>query len=417
MRIWIISKYASSPMFGGYPTRQYFIAKNIKELTNADTYLISSRSLGITTAPSFGIRNSMKYKINGVNGVLLNGPTIKAGFSFKRIYSWVIFEMRLLWWSLWHKKYKPDIILISSLSLLTFLSGVFLKKIFKAKLIVEVRDIWPLTGQYIKGWGRKNIFIRILSKIEKLGYKKADLIVGTMPNLKGHVTNVLPKASYKVECIPMGFDEEYFHQISNHYNLSWFDKFFSMECFINKFIVGYAGSLGLANCVDQIIDAASLLQNNKIVFVILGDGPQKKELIQKVKKYNIQNVYFHGTVNRQYVQSFLKNCDLLLNIIPGKNPIYKYGISPNKWIDYMYSAKPILVTYDGYQSIINEAGCGKFIEPDNPKKLAEGILEFSAMSKQDRELMGKKGKAFLIKNMSYKILAQKYIDLMNNIKL
>ncbi|HPH99032.1 MAG TPA: glycosyltransferase family 4 protein, partial [Chitinophagaceae bacterium] len=229
--------------------------------------------------------------------------------------------------------------------------------------------------------------------------------------------NVYPTAAFKVQHIPMGFDEEYFSQSLKKVDIEYFDNYFSKEHFKNKFIVGYAGTIGLANGVDQIINAAILLQNTNIIFVILGDGPQKQQLIQYVVEKKIDNVKFHDTVGKQEVQAFLQHCDLLLNPWLKNKIIYKYGISPNKWIDYMYSAKPILVTYDGYQSIINEAGCGKFIEPDNPKKLAEGILEFSAMSNQDRELMGKKGKAFLIKNMSYKILAQKYIDLMNNIKL
>lgn len=65
------------------------------------------------------------------------------------------------------------------------------------------------------------------------------------------------------------------------------------------------------------------------------------------------------------IQNFLKNCDLLINPLKGNNYLYKFGVSQNKWLDYMISAKPILISLNSYISIISDANCGKFIDSYN----------------------------------------------------
>ncbi len=56
--------------------------------------------------------------------------------------------------------------------------------------------------------------------------------------------------------------------------------------------------------------------------------------------------------------------------VEGEWFLYKFEVSPNKWIDYMFSARPILVSLNGYRSIISEANCGKFINSDNVELVA-----------------------------------------------
>lgn len=114
----------------------------------------------------------------------------KKSASLKRILSWFDFEIKLFLMNR-SKLRRPDVVVVSSLSLFTILYGIFLKKKYGAKLIFEVRDIHPLTLVAECGISRWNPIIILMSKIEKLGYKKADLITGTMPNLKEHVREIL----------------------------------------------------------------------------------------------------------------------------------------------------------------------------------------------------------------------------------
>ncbi len=410
--IWYISKYANPPLFG-VPTRQFFFAKYMAKAGRKVT-LVSSRaakSSHYDQSPDIGFKNQYYYKYEGVEGVILNGTDIKYGFNIKRILSWITFEIRLLYWSLLKAKEKPDVIIVSSLSILTFLSGIVLKRKFKCKLVVEVRDIWPLTIVEAKKWSRKNLFIRLLSFVEKKGYRNADTIIGTMPNLKEHVEHVSQPDAHKVHCVPMGFDPEFAADIEAK---DPYESFFS-QIPDNHFIVGYSGTIGLVNCVDQIIDAAIILKDKPIVFAILGDGPLKQKLMARVQETNLNNVYFFDKASKEMVGVFLKHADLLVNPWLGGNAIYRYGVSPNKWIDYMQSSKPILVALDGYHSIINEAGCGTFIEANNPARMAEEILKFSKMDKTTLKQMGEKGKDYLLKNLNYDVLTKKYLKIIDDL--
>lgn len=410
--IWYISKYANAPLFGT-PTRQFFFSKYMAK-KGRKVKLISSRSAkssNYNQSPNIGLKNQYYYKCEGVEGVMLNGTNIVYGFNLKRMLSWFIFESRLLYWSLLKAKEKPDVIIVSSLSILTFLSGIILKRKFKCKLVVEVRDIWPLTIVEAKNWNRKNLFIQLLSFIEKKGYRNADTIIGTMPNLKEHVEQVSQSDAHKVHCIPMGFDPEFTTDIKVE---DPYESFFS-QIPDDNFIVGYSGTIGLANCVDQIIDAAIILKDKPIVFAILGDGPLKNKLMTHVRENNLNKVYFFDKANKEMVGVFLKHSDLLVNPWLGGNSIYRYGVSPNKWIDYMYSSKPILVALDGYRSIINEAGCGTFIEADDPALMAEEILRFSKMEKTELKQMGEKGKDYLLKNLNYDVLTKKYLKIIDDL--
>ena len=396
----------------GIPTRQYFFSKYFSERERAVT-LISSRSAALNLFPKLGFKNQLNFKDEKLNCVLINGPKIKLGFNLKRIWSWFIFEFRFLLWALFFQKEKPDVIIVSSLSLLTFLTGSFLKKYYNCKLICEVRDIWPLTIIEAKNWGKKNLLIRFLSLVEYTGYKNADAIIGTMPNLKEHVININNKFKEKIFHIPMGYDPKFYDKRNIGQN-DPFIEVFDQNIPDGNFIVGYAGTIGVINCTEQIIEAAAKLRNEPISFLLLGNGPIKKTLIIKVKKHGLKNVLFLEPVKKEKVQFFLQKCDLLLHPV-GVAKIYKYGLSPNKWIDYMYSSRPILVSYDGYKSIINEANCGRFIRANDPNLLAQTILEFSKKPKRELVEIGQNGKKYLEDNLSYNLLSNRYLNIIDNL--
>ncbi len=405
MRIWLISKYASSSLYG-YPTRQFFFAKTFAEQFDCDVTLISSRSLGFTTSPDFGWKNSHRYRDGNLKGVVLNGPKIKGGMNLLRMYSWMVFELRLLIWAYKNRKQKPDVIIVSSLSLFTFLTGSYLKQKFKCKFVTEVRDIWPLTVQQMLGLKRSHFAVGVMSFVEKKGYKSADLIVGTMANLKAHVANVAPKATMKVRYIPTGFYTEYFNSLKDETSFEEYFNRVNPNCY---FTVAYVGTIGVVNKVDEILNAATLLKDENIIFIILGNGPEKERLMQYASEMTLNKVYFHEAIPRGQVQAFLRHCDLNLNPW-ADNPVYQFGVSPNKWIDYMYSEKPIIVSLNGYRNIINEAGCGIFIKAADTVALANSILQFKNMPVNERLEMGKRGREYLLKNLTYEILARKYLQ-------
>lgn len=409
MRILYISKYAITPDIG-QPTRQFFLSKNLAK-EGHDVTLISSVSAGIKKCPKFE-GSSRRKDIEGICHILIAGPLIELGFTMKRIYSWLMFELRLFFYLPKLSDKKPDVIIVSSLSLLTFLNGVYMKRKYSAKLVIEVRDIWPLTLIEIGGFSKKNLLIKFLAWVEKFGYENADGIVGTMPLLDQHVAKISNKP-FKFKCIPMGFDPDYYEGD----NIALLPEIKSLIERLPKdgFFVCYAGTIGRANLVDEIVEAAKILneyENNNIYIVIIGNGIMKEKLVNESK--NISNIIFYPGIEKKYVVPFLKSFDLLINCWKDE-PIYRYGVSPNKWIDYMLSGRPILTAYGGHQSLINEANCGFFIPPNNPDLLADKILEISLMNKDELNDLGQNGLKYIIENRTFSALAKDYISFINHV--
>jgi len=398
-KVWYISKYALNSNQGG-PSRQYLFSKYFSK-KGFETCLISSNSNGFNYLKFNG--DYKLFETLNFKHFILKGSQINLGFNFKRIWSWFLFEYRMLKFLKKKDISKNDIVIVSSLSILTFLSGIYLKRKYKMRLLVEVRDIWPLTLVEFKNLSKYNPIVIFLSIIEKLAYKYADVIVGTMGNLGEHLKSVYPGSENKFHYIPMGLD----HSIFENY------EFNTIEEKNNDFIVGYAGTIGLVNKVDLILEAAELLKDNKIIkFVILGNGVLKDFYVNKFS--HLSNVEFLPKVNKNKVGQFLDKCDILLHPVEDKK-IYQFGVSPNKWIDYMFSAKPVIVSYNGFKNIINEANCGEFIDTDNPKLLVDTIVKYSYKSKDELRQIGQNGKKYLEENLTYDILSDKYIRLFNNV--
>jgi len=130
--IWYISKYAGKPNKPG-PIRQYLFSKQFAE-KGYPVILISSNSNGFDYEKFKGLFKEEKINENFTH-VIINGPEITLGFSLKRIWSWIVFEWNLLRYFFNRRPQKNDVVIVSSLSILTFLTGILLKKLFKVKLI------------------------------------------------------------------------------------------------------------------------------------------------------------------------------------------------------------------------------------------------------------------------------------------
>lgn len=401
--IWYISKYAS-PVKYGFGSRHFFLAKEFCK-KGFKTIIISSDSNHLINFPQFEKRYNTET-VEGVKTIWIKTKKYKSNSSFSRVLSWLDFEWKLF--MLPQKKLdKPDYIIVSSLSLLTIINGVYLKKKYRAKLIFEIRDIWPLTLTEVDKINKHHPLIILLSLIEKFGIKNSDIIVGTMPNLSEHVNETLG-INKKVYFIPQGLDES---ALSNPEEIS--ENFINEFIPQNKFIIGYAGSIGKSNALDTFFDAAEKIKSEKeIYFVILGDGPLKKIFVDKYKHLN--NLIFIPKVGKQQVQSVLKHFDVLYDSVLNSK-LYNYGLSRNKWIDYMYAEKPIIASYEGFRSMLNEAHSGFFIEPENTQKLIETILQIKNMTKIERNDLGIKGKKWLIENRKFEKLATEYLNIIVNL--
>ncbi len=399
--IWFISKYVVTSAAGEPAGRGYGLMREFARM-GYQSVIVTSDSMGKFDAP-IADRPYVMEEHEGIT--LLRVRTLKyaASTSMRRILSWVDFERRLL------RMPKdalpaPDVIVVSSLSLLTVLNGLRLRRRYKCRLIFEVRDIWPLTIVESGRFGPRNPFVLGLGAVEKLGYRRADAIVGTMPNLGAHVAKVTGRP-LPTFCIPQGVDVEALRtpaRLPADYSATYIRG--------DKFLVAYAGSIGISNAMDVFFDCAeSMQQDQDIHFVVLGDGELRQSYIDRYG--SLPNLTFAPRVPKSQVHDFLTRCDLLYLSV-NDSEIWDYGLSLNKLIDYMLAAKPIVASYSGYPSMIDEAECGTFVPAGDAVALRDEIRRFAVMAAEDREVMGERGRSWLLGNRVFKVLAEDYLKVL-----
>jgi glycosyltransferase involved in cell wall biosynthesis len=302
---------------------------------------------------------------------------------------------------------KPDFIIASPMATFLTIPAYRLAKKYNAKFIFEVKDIWPLSIIELGGINPKHPLIRAMIWCEKFAIKKADLIVSSLQNYDQHLKKDL-KIDKKFLWINNGIDLDEMKKIKP------LNKDIEKLIPKDKFIIGYTGTIGIANALNVLCESAKILQENKnILFVIVGVGKEKENLVRQYGK--LGNILFIDSIEKSQVQNMLKLFDVCYIGLKKEN-LFKYGVSPNKLFDYMYSAKPILYAIDsGKANIVNIAKCGISVEAENPIDCVNGIKKLFNMSLKDREQMGENGRNYVLNNFTYENLAKKYIEEMEKL--
>lgn len=399
--IWYVSKYVAPPTKTSAGGRGYLIMREFARM-GYRSVIIASDSNQLVEVP----RLDGPYLLQEVDGVQLHWVrTMKYAVakSLRRILSWLDFEWRL-WRLPKHQLPTPNVIIVSSLSLLTIFNGLLLRRRYQCRLVLEIRDIWPLTITEEGGFSRWNPLVLGLGFIEKLGYRYADAIVGTMPNLGEHVAAVLgqPKATH---CIPMGVDEAML-AAGAELPADYIEQYIPR----GKFIVAHAGTIGITNALDTMLDCAEAMRDDsRIHFLVVGEGDLR---VHYQRKYaHLANLTFAPRVPKQMVQSVLSHCDLLYFSVH-VSTVWKYGQSLNKVIDYMLAGKPVVASYTGFPSMINEADCGTYVPAGEIDALRREVQRYAAMDAAQREAIGRRGREWILAHRRYETLARNYLAIL-----
>lgn len=388
----------------GFESRLFAIARHFTLMGNG-VQIITSDSNHFSSYPQF----DSTYNFSSIDRIRLGViKTLKysRSVSLKRVLSWIDFELKLFF----HPKkwiQRPDVIIVSSLSLLTILNGLYYRWKYSSRLVFEVRDIWPLVLVEEGGYSSIHPMVQVLGRIEKIGYAKSDLIIGTMPNLHEHISTLINKP-FRFGCIPFGIDD---YAIQSNESQSYQSE--SDEPRDRKLVIGYAGSIGLSNGLDSFINVILRLKSfTSIHFKLLGDGEFREKYREQLR--DCPNVIFLDKVTKKEVPQFLAQCDIVY-FSSLNSRVWKYGWSPNKIIDYMSAGKPILASYSGYVSMINEANCGFIVPAEEEDALYHQILEIAKMNSADLIQKGQNGRTWLFANRRWSSLASEYIKLIQSI--
>lgn len=396
--IWIINQYASLPSTGT-GGRHRHLSRELAALGYKITLICARWTHGVRDDGA-AERAPELEEFEGFQFLRIPTGKYKHAHDKKRILNWFFFAWKMK--SLRKKLDEtPDVIIYSSPSLIGYLSAYMLAKKYNAKLAFEVRDIWPLTLIQLGGYKPSHPFIRFMQWIEDKAYRDSHVVVS---NLKNSVDHMVQRGLVKDKFvwIPNGFSlYEVGQKISLNVNVeSQLPK--------DKFIVGYTGTIGLANALQNLVEAAELLkEHSDIAFVLVGHGKEKEKLQQLIEDKGLDNVQFIDPIPKSEVQGILSNFDVCY-IGLTRDPLFKFGVSPNKLFDYFYSGKPIIYAIDsGEYKPVLEANAGLHIPPQDSKALSQAVLQLYKMSPAERMQMGENGRNIALEEYEYGQLAER----------
>lgn len=334
------------------------------------------------------------------------------GNGLRRLLNMAAFTARVMQMSgsLARRHGRPSRIIISSPHPYAYFAGEYLRKRFSAKLIFEVRDLWPLSLVELAGVSPSHPLVRFTDWLERRAYRTADHVVSLLPCTKPHM-------------LERGLNEKRWHYIPNgilkHDSLSSTVNSDAMRIVrqwreAGMFVLAYTGALGRPNHVQSLIAALDIQarRDSNVRAVIVGRGDQKDELISLIENRNIADrVAVFDQIPKQEVISLLNCVDAgFISLRP--EPIFRFGISPNKLFDYMLLELPVVFAVTSGNDPVSEAGCGSTADPRNPSDISRAIDILANLSTAERQKMGARGKDWVIRNHSYDVLAENYIKLM-----
>ncbi len=376
MNIWFFNHYAVPPQY--YPlARPYHFARHLQKKGHKVTIFAAS-SVHLSEENLITDHSARKaQKIDGIRYVFLKARNYE-GNGLQRILNFFDYTLRLFTQT---KDFnKPDVILATSVHPLTCVAGILLAKKYKCRCVVEIADLWPLTLVEYGAIKERQWITKALYALEHWIYKKADAILFTMYGGKQYIKD--QGWDYDVS-----LDKVFY--INNGVDLEVYRRQEQQDVYTDEdlqrtdtFKILYTGSMGKANAMYDILDAADQLKDNpKIQFLLFGGGYLEEELKEYCVSHQITNVIFKGKVNKKYIPNILSQGNL--NIMTGiSDRVTEYGLSMNKMFDYMASGRPIISNIQTKYDILEAHRCGVSIKAGSAQEMAETIRDFYRMDEK-----------------------------------
>ena len=393
LNVLVINQFASAPAYNtGAGERHYYLASKLA----ASKIEFSIVSGGVNHLfEKDPVTNNLfnEESIEGGRLVWVRLRKYKPDSFIGRSFSWFEFLIKLYFLPV-KKRLKPDLVLVSSMSLWSAIYGIYLKSRLGIPFILEIRDIWPLTPVEVGGISKNHPFIVLFKALEKYVYKRADHIISLMPRFDLHLNNTI-RTKIPVSWIPNAIEPGLLKADANESSIFNSDRF----------SIVYAGALGYANSMECFIRAAELLHKKPIEFYIIGNGPQKQDLISLA--FNSNNIRFIDKMSKGAVLNILKQADA--GFISWMDlSLYQFGVSANKYNDYMLAGLPIISASNIPDDPVCIANCGFRVPAGNAEKIAEAIQKLSEMTQGERKLLGENGRNYVLKHNTYEVIAEKY---------
>jgi glycosyltransferase involved in cell wall biosynthesis len=343
--------------------------------------------------------------LDGVGYVWCRTPAYQ-GNGVGRVVNIAAFLLRLRVWPRW-LDWRPDVVIASSTYPADIGPALAIARAYRATLAWEIHDLWPLSPIELGGMSRLHPFILWMQHAENRACRESDVIISMLPKVDEHLRHHgmrVPGVVY----VPNGIDPSEW-TASDAMLPERVQIAIDAARARGHILVAYTGAHGLANALDTLLDAAARLRSEPVSWFLVGDGPERSRLATRVEIENLSNVCMLEPVAKAVIPALLRSMDLLY-IGLQRQPLFRFGISPNKLMDYMMAGRPVICAIDAGNDLVNEAGCGLTIAPEDPDALAGAVRTLMARTTEERTSLGRNGAAYVQARHSYRVLAAKFID-------
>lgn len=397
--------FASPKQQGG--TRHLELGSRFVSVGN-DFTIVASR-INYATGEAIAADGVEEY--NGVR--VLRAPVLggTATSYFVRIISWISFMISSVWTGLWVK--DIDVVMGTTPPILQAVSAWLVAALRRKPLLLEVRDLWPEFAIDI-GLLQNPLLIWMARKLEMFLYNQASHLLVNSPAYREYlISKGIPEE--KVSFIANGVDPDMFATAIDgptlaNGGLAVREEFHLQE----KFLVTYAGAIGMANDLGIVLEAADQLrQREDVHFLIVGDGKERSKLEAMQAALKLTNVTFAGSRPKSDMPRYLAASDACLATLKDI-PMFRTTY-PNKVFDYMAAAKPIILGIDGViREVVEAADGGVCVRPGDAEELANAVRTLADTPDRGRD-MGRRARDYVTQHFNRDQQAEEFCDLMSSV--
>ena len=352
------------PEIGAKAARLYELARRLAARGH-DVRVVAAMPNYPTGAVFEGFRGRMRVEerregVQVVRTWLRPSNSVRA---FPRLVSYLTFALTSLTFGM-RGMGRRDIVFIESPPLFLVPAGFVMGRIAKARIVMNVSDVWPETALNVIEMPR--ISLRVLRRLERFGYEGSDLVTATTRTSSESIASRFPHVATAV--IPGGTDLDLFHPCRRSDRLRE-----SLGIGEDDFLVGYCGLYGLFQGLEVVVGAAEKLRDDaRIKFVLTGDGPTKNALLDAAKAVRLDNVVFKEPIPREEVGELVASFDVALVPLAAEQP----GRMPAKVYETLACGVPMIVC-EGCEAapLVTEHGLGRVVKPSDVDALAGAIVD------------------------------------------
>jgi glycosyltransferase involved in cell wall biosynthesis len=284
------------------------------------------------------------------------------------------------------------------------ITAVILSKLKRIPFVFEIRDLWPESA-IDTGVLTNRLLIRLAYWFEGYVYQQAACINVLTPAFRRVLIEQKNIPPSKIIEIPNAADFALSETLLHDFDVRAFRQ---AQGFENRFVITYVGAHGVANQLEQVIEAAVRLQDTPVLFVLIGDGMRKPTLVAHAEELGLTNVRFLDPVPKKEVFRYILASDMGASVL--KNVETFKTVYSNKTFDYFSCKKPVLMAIDGVsRELVEKAEAGYFVIPESSDDW-EAKVRFCLEQPEFLARMGENGYRYARLHFDRTLLANRYLD-------